>query len=175
INTTKIIIDKLVETAISSENGETEAKFEASKSITKDTIQEVIPEVQQNEDMNPDLKQFSMKKNEQWVKENIQIDSQLTSLPLKPDILRDSQNSKLSLKPAPKLKTKTKAKKELKDEKEGLETKMSSVEDLLNFIDKKHSSGTLDDEEYHKRSKKLQSDLKKTKKRMNIIDKFLKK
>ncbi|KKN07628.1 hypothetical protein LCGC14_1064950, partial [marine sediment metagenome] len=38
-----------------------------------------------------------------------------------------------------------------------------------------HSTGKLDDEEYKKRSKKLQSDLKKTKKKMNILDKLLKK
>jgi len=46
---------------------------------------------------------------------------------------------------------------------------------LLKFIDKKHSSGKLNDDEYVKRSKKLQSDLKKTKKRIGIIDKLIEK
>ena len=178
INTTKKILDELVEKVIASENGETETKIETSKSINYDTIQEVIPEGHQSDDINPELNQFSEKTDEQLDTENIQEESKLTTLPPKPNSLRESvndQSSKLSIKPAPKLKTKAKTKKELKHEKEGLETKMSSVEDLLNFIDKKHSSGNLDDEEYHKRSKKLQSDLKKTKKRMNMIDKFLKK
>ena len=79
------------------------------------------------------------------------------------------------LKPAPKLKNKVKSKKELKDEKAGLETRLNSVEDLLNFIDKKHTSGKLNDDEYNKRSKKLQTNLKKTKKRINIVDKLLEK
>ncbi|MFW9877382.1 MAG: hypothetical protein ACFFG0_30200, partial [Candidatus Thorarchaeota archaeon] len=60
-------------------------------------------------------------------------------------------------------------------EKKGLESKLCSVEDLLEFIDKKHSSGTIDDEEYSKRSKKLQSDIKKTKKKISVIDKLLEK
>jgi len=86
INTTKKIIDKLVEVARSSENGETEAK------------------IQQNEDINP------VNTNEQLDTENIQ-ESKLTSLPPKPDILKES----VDLKPAPKLKTIAKTKKELKD------------------------------------------------------------
>jgi len=80
-----------------------------------------------------------------------------------------------TLKPAPKLKTKGKSKEELKDEKAGLETKLNSVEDLLNFIDKKHTLGGLDDEEYRHRAKKLQSDVKKTKKKISLIDKILEK
>ena len=88
---------------------------------------------------------------------------------------KDDSDSKDTLKPPPKFKKKDKSKNELKTEKEGLKTKLSSVEGLLKFINKKHSSGKLDDDEYVKRSKKLQSDLKKTKKRMNIIDKLLEK
>ena len=178
INSTKNIIDKLVETAISSENDENEVNIVESKSVSSDTNQEEIPEVQQDEYTNPELKRSLVKANKPLVPENIQEESILTMLPPKPEILRksiDDQSSKLSLKPAPKLKTKDKSKKELKDEKAGLETKLNSVEDLLNFIDKKHSSGKLDDEEYNKRSKKLQSDVKKTKKRINIIDKILEK
>ena len=178
INTTKIIIDKLVETAISSENGVTEAKIKKPNSVTYDAIQKDILEIQQNEYTKPELKRSSVKTNEQLVPENIQEESELTTLPPKPESLRkgaNDQSSKLSLKPAPKLKTGAKTKKELKDEKEGLETKLSSVEGLLNFIDKKHSTGKLDDEEYKFRSKKLQSDLKKTKKKINMINKILKK
>jgi len=87
----------------------------------------------------------------------------------------EESDSEEYIKPPPKLKTKAKTKKELKNEKEGLETKLTSVQDLMNFIDKKHSSGKLNDDEYVKRSKKLQSDLKKTKKRIDIISKLLQK
>lgn len=45
----------------------------------------------------------------------------------------------------------------------------------MKFIDKKHSSGKINNSEYEKRSKKLQGDLKKTKKRIDIIDKLLEK
>jgi len=79
------------------------------------------------------------------------------------------------LEPPPKLKTKGKTKKELRDEKQGLETKLTSVQDLMKFIDKKHSTGKLNNNEYEKRSKKLQGDLKKTKKRISIINKLLEK
>ncbi|MFX0137901.1 MAG: hypothetical protein ACFFDN_29940, partial [Candidatus Hodarchaeota archaeon] len=67
------------------------------------------------------------------------------------------------------------SKKELKKERNGLETKLSSVQDLLEYIDKKHKSGNLNDDEYVKRSKKLQSDIKNTKKRIDIINKLLEK
>ncbi|MFX1504449.1 MAG: hypothetical protein ACFFDH_26060, partial [Promethearchaeota archaeon] len=100
----------------------------------------------------------------------------LTALPPKPDSLKkDEIEIEENLEPPPKLKTKKKTKKELKDEKQGLETKLTSVQDLLKFIDKKHSSGKLNDGEYEKRSKKLQGDLKKTKKRIDIINKLLEK
>jgi hypothetical protein len=100
----------------------------------------------------------------------------LTALPPKPDSLKkeDSESEEI-LEPPPKLKTKGKSIKELKNEKQGLETKLTSVQDLMNFIDKKHSSGKLNNNEYEKRSKKLQGDLKKTKKRINIINKLLEK
>lgn len=77
------------------------------------------------------------------------------------------------LKPVPKLKTKDKTQKELKNEKKDLESQLSSVEILMESIDKKHSSGKIDDDEYSKRSKKLVSDIKKTKKKMGVIDKLL--
>ncbi|MFX0142729.1 MAG: hypothetical protein ACFE9C_01520 [Candidatus Hodarchaeota archaeon] len=100
----------------------------------------------------------------------------LTALPPRPESLKKLETeSEEPLKPPPKLKTKGKSKKELKDEKQGLETKLTSVQDLMKFIDKKHSSGKMNNNEYEKRSKKLQSDLKKTKKRIDIINKLLEK
>jgi hypothetical protein len=110
----------------------------------------------------------------------------LTALPPKPEGLKESDDfiglplvedeSKISLKPAPKLKKSTKGKsiKELAKEKEGLESKVSSVENLIKIIDKKRNNGKLDDDSYSKQSKRLQSDLKKAKKRIDSIDKLLK-
>ena len=157
INSTKIIIDKLVETAISAEDKVNQPENQIDTELQKTSAEirdEVIIEI------------------------NREKESGLTSLPPKPESLKKvlaKDSPDLTLKPAPKLKTKAKSKKELKDEKAGLETKLNSVEDLLNFIDKKHTSGKLNDDEYNKRSKKLQTNVKKTKKRINIIDKLLEK
>ncbi len=107
-----------------------------------------------------------------------QEEAKLTTLPPKPESLKKTTvetNSELSLKPAPKLKTKAKTPKELRDEKEGLETKLSSVEDLMKFVDNKHSSGKINDVDYKKQSKKLQNNFKKTKKKIDIIKKLLEK
>ncbi|KKL25765.1 hypothetical protein LCGC14_2402030 [marine sediment metagenome] len=131
INNSKIIIDRLVEIALTSEDEITE-----------------------------------------------QEETKLTTLPPKPESLKKvtvETNSELSLKPAPKLKTKSKTPKELRDEKQGLETKLSSVEDLMKFVDKKHSSGKINDDDYKKQSKKLQNNFKKTKKKIGIIKKLLEK
>ncbi len=164
IKTIKSTIDKLVQKAIDSDD-------EVFKLGNAETIQA------------PDSS-HTIKPNEQvdtggpQVTEEISVQEEptLTALPTKPESLKkDEIDAEQFLKPAPKLKTKAKTKKELKNEKKGLETKLTSVQDLLEFIDKKHSSGNLNDQEYVKRSKKLQSDLKKTKKRINIINKLLEK
>ena len=89
--------------------------------------------------------------------------------------MKSEKSSDFDIKPAPKFETKGKTNNELKQEKKGLELKLSSVLNLLKFIDKKRSSGTLDEQEYSKRSKKLQNDLKKTKKRISALDKLLSK
>jgi len=164
INTIKSTIDKLVQKAIDSDD-------EIFKLRNSETIQ------------TPDSS-HTIKPNEQvdtgrpQVTEEISVQEELTltALPLKPESLKkDEIDAEQFLKPAPKLKTKAKTKKELKNEKKGLETKLTSVQDLMEFIDKKYSSGNLNDQEYVKRSKKLQSDLKKTKKRISIINKLLEK
>jgi len=168
INSTKKIIDKLVETAISAEAKENES---INTEIRQNTIVNQ-PENQIYTELQTEIR------DEIIIEKNREEEPGLTSLPPKPESLKKvllGDNTDLTLKPAPKLKTKAKSKKELKDEKAGLETKLTSVEDLLNFIDKKHTSGKLNDDEYNKRSKKLQTNVKKTKKRINIIDKLLEK
>ena len=172
INIIKSTIDKLVEKAIDSDNEIIE--LEKSQSSQTSTSSEVIKPNDQEETK-------SVQKTEKIDEHDyedifLQQDTTLTALPPKPESLKkDESDEEKSLKPPPKPKTKSKSKKELKSEKEGLKTKLTSVQDLLKFIDKKHSSGKLNDDEYVKRSKKLQSDLKKTKKRIGIIDKLIEK
>ncbi|MFX1387195.1 MAG: hypothetical protein ACFE9M_08280 [Promethearchaeota archaeon] len=168
INTIKSTIDKLIEKAITSENDilELENSTIAQNSNNTNRVKPI-------EEFDADLPPFVEHINDDL---NIQEEPTLTALPPKPESLKKEETeSEESLKPPPKLKAKGKTKRELKDEKEGLETKLTSVQDLMKFIDKKHSSGKINDDEYVKRSKKLQSDLKKTKKRIDIINKLLEK
>ncbi len=168
INTVKSTIDKLVEKTIGSDDeifelndSDTILASESSQKNNLDDLSEAqftkVPEKPKKQDIDDIF---------------LEEDPTLTALPPKPEILQKDDDE---LSPPPKLKTKSKSKNELKDEKEGLKTKLSSVQDLLKFVDKKHSSGKLNDDEYVKRSKKLQKDLKKTKKRMDTIDKLLEK
>ncbi len=165
ISTIKTTIDKLVE--LSSESDEAIIELQPDEiSQTQKNDQSIQPK----EEPLPDPPKMS---------EDVKIDeSKLTALPQKPGSLIKEEFEEIEesgLKPVPKLKTKTKTTKELKDERQGLETKLTSVQDLLEFIDKKHSSGKIDDSEFSKRSKKLQNDMKKTKKKISIIDRLLEK
>ncbi len=168
INTVKTTIDRLVEKTIGSDDKifelddsdiilSSEASQKNNIDDTSDNELTKVPEKPKKQDIDDIF---------------LEEDPTLTALPPKPEILLKDEDE---LSPPPKPKTKSKSKNELKDEKEGLKTKLSSVQDLLKFVDKKHSSGKLDDDEYVKRSKKLQKDLKKTKKRMDTIDKLLEK
>ena len=166
ISTIKTTIDKLIET--SSESDE-------------DIIELSPEEISQNQINNQEIQLSSepLAKSPKIVNKKIKTDdTELTALPPKPESLVKEENEDVGepvLKPAPKLISKDKTKKELKDERKGLETKLSSVQDLLEFIDKKHSTGKIDDNEFSKRSKKLQNDVKKTKKKINVLDKLLEK
>jgi hypothetical protein len=168
INTIKTTIDKLIDTAI---DADTEI-FESDQLQISDT-QELYQDNQPIMQESPTIQEITSEINNL---SNIEEDEgPLTSLPPKPESLVVEEVEETGLKPVPKLKTKDKTKKELKDEKKDLESKLSSVEILMESIDKKHSSGKIDDDEYSKRSKKLESDVKKTKKKMNVIDKLLEK
>ncbi|MFW9824279.1 MAG: hypothetical protein ACFFE4_15155 [Candidatus Thorarchaeota archaeon] len=159
IGTIKKTIDKLIEKSSELEDDIIEINSEAvSKNQTIDTqLSEVEPPKK------PELKSEEAGSDE----------TELTALPPKPEIL--SKEREEELKPPPKLKTKAKTEKELKDEREGLRTKLNSVQDLLDFVTKRHSSGKIDDTEYSKRTKKLESDIKKTKKKISVLDKLLEK
>ncbi|NVM34135.1 MAG: hypothetical protein HWN81_00980 [Candidatus Lokiarchaeota archaeon] len=169
INTIKSTIDKLIEKAMGTNNDNID--FENSETNQNSDSSQNFPSIEQED---KDLAQKS-EKIEKHIFEDLE-DTTLTALPPKPESLKkDEIDSEGALKPPPKLKTKDKTKNQLKNEKEGLKTKLTSVQDLLKFIDKKHTSGKMNDEEYVKRTKKLQSDIKKTKKRMDIINKLLEK
>ncbi len=165
INTIKTTIDLLIEKSSESDEDILELQLEE------------ISQTQRN-DQGIQFNEESLPKPSKMSKD-IKIDeSELTALPPKPESLIKEEFEEIgefTLKPAPKLKTKTRTKKELKNERQTLETKLRSVQDLLEFIDKKHLSGKIDDNEFSKRSKKLQNDVKKTKKKISVLDKLLKK
>jgi hypothetical protein len=168
INTIKSTIDKLIEKATTSDYEIDES--ENLKAAQNSNDSQLIEAVEEFDTEIPPVAENSSDEI------SIQDEAALTALPPKPESMKkEESDSEEYIKPPPKLKTKAKTKKELKNEKEGLETKLTSVQDLMSFIDKKHSSGKLNDDEYVKRSKKLQSDLKKTKKRIDIINKLLQK
>ncbi len=165
INTIQSTINKLIEKAIESEGEIYENKDSGllQNSTNPDQISPVESEPPRiDEQTSDDILTLE--------------EPTLTALPPKPDSLKkEDSETEETLEPPPKLKTKGKTKKELRNEKQGLETKLTSVQDLMKFIDKKHTSGKLNKDEYEKRSKKLQGDLKKTKKRIDIINKLLEK
>ncbi|MFX1377141.1 MAG: hypothetical protein ACFFA0_15150 [Promethearchaeota archaeon] len=169
ITTIKTTIDKLIKTASESDSDIIEpSEYEISE------IQELTQDIQSNIQDTPSIEEITSEISSVR-KIEINEEENLTALPPKPKSMIKEEDEETGLKPVPKLKTKGKTQKELKNEKKGLESSLTSVEDLLEFIDKKHSMGTMDDEEYSKRKKKLQGDIKKTKKKISVIDKLLEK
>jgi len=108
----------------------------------------------------------------------------LTDLPPKPESLKLKDEGDLiglpkiddidELKPVPKKKdTKKVKKKDRIAEKKALEGKLNSVRNLLEFIEKKHESGQMDEKSYEKRASQLKSDLITTQNKIEEIDKKL--
>ena len=64
-------------------------------------------------------------------------------------------------------------KRDLVAEKKALEGKLNSVRNLLEFIEKKHDSGQMDEKSYEKRASQLKSDLITTQNKIEEIDKKL--
>ncbi|MFX1257075.1 MAG: hypothetical protein ACFFAN_04405 [Promethearchaeota archaeon] len=81
--------------------------------------------------------------------------------------------SKKETKAITKEKYINKNKEEVQAELEGLESKLNSIFNLINFIEKKHDSGKLDDKSYNKQIKKLQKDMEQTKARIEEIKTIL--
>jgi len=158
IDTIKTTIDKLIRTVSSSETSITELNEPPSNKIEKTT----------NDGLD----------------ESITSNEPLTDLPKRPEILNQSEEEFFiglprldvsdKLKPAPKPQTKKKVKKkDLLAEKKGLESKLNSVRNLLDFVEKKYKAGQMDNKSYEKRADQLKNDLKATKNKIDEIDKKL--
>ena len=114
----------------------------------------------------------------------LETDKSLTDLPPKPVSLtkeaaepfiglpkiEEGEAVKFSSSDKPKKKLK---KKDLKAEKETLESKVNSMRNLLDFIEKKFQAGSMDKKSYEKRTSQLKLDLKKTEKKLDEINELL--
>ncbi len=158
IDTMKTTIDKLIRTASSSETSITELNEPPSYQIEK-TVSDGFDEL-------------------------LAPNEPLTDLPQRPESLDQKEDEYFiglprldvsdKLKPAPKPHTKKKVKKkDLLAEKKGLESKLNSVRNLLDFVEKKYKAGQMDKKSYEKRAGQLKNDLKATKNKIEEIDKKL--
>jgi hypothetical protein len=166
INTMKTTIDKLISTATSSEISQDKKE----KAVEPPPGPPPINNVEIKNTPTPGIDDFLTPKEG------------LTELPPRPKSLKKKDNEdlfglppiddKLVVKPAPKKKKKAK-KSELLAEKKVLEDKLNSVRNLIDFIEKKQKSGTIDKKSYDKRVAQLKSDLKKTQERLDEINQKL--
>jgi len=165
INTIKTTIDKLVNTAISSGKNSSEPKKQQGKS-SKSARKQVKKSITDGFD---DL---------------LAPPEELSDLPPKPDSLKRKDgdyfiglpkiDAAYNLKPVPKPTSGKKTKKkDLIEHKNALESKLNSVKNLIDFIEKKYASKQMDKKSYEKRISQLKSDLKKTQDKIEEIDKQL--
>jgi peptidoglycan hydrolase CwlO-like protein len=164
IDTIKTTIDKLVKTAISSDQGITKSK----------TRQEKSGKTLQKKNKNSITDGFD---------ELLAPPEELSDLPPKPESLKNKDDdlpglpkldTKDKLKPVPKPKSGKKTKKsDLLSQKDTLESKISSVKNLIDFIEKKYASKQMDKKSYEKRINQLKSDLEATQDRIDEIKKQL--
>jgi len=165
IDTIKTTIDKLIKTTVASEK----VIFELSKP----------PENAQNKE-----KKVLDNSKSNGLDKLLESNNVLTDLPPKPESLKIKDEDDFiglpkiddtnKLKPVPKAKDKKKVKKrDLVAEKKALEGKLNSVRNLLEFIEKKHDSGQMDEKSYKKRASQLKSDLITTQNKIEEIDKKL--
>ena len=166
IDTIKTTIDKLIKTTLASEK----EIFELNNP----------PEVAQIKEKK--VKDTSISNGFDKLLES---NDALTDLPPKPESLKLKDEGIFiglpkiedtnELKPAPKSNPKRKVKKkDLIAEKKALDGKLNSVRNLLDFIEKKHTSGQMDKKSYEKRSSQLKSDLITTQSKIDEINKKLK-
>ncbi|MBY9018565.1 MAG: hypothetical protein KGD66_07020 [Candidatus Lokiarchaeota archaeon] len=167
INTIKTTVDKLIKTTGASEDEIAELK----ENLTPPPIIEP-PLIEPPPKHNPPKQPVSIFDEPS--------DPTLTQLPPKPVELQSSPSdifSELTKTQKPKKtisQPKKKPKKsELLSQKNSLESKLNTVKNLLDFVEKKHDAGELDDESYAKRLKQLKNDIKKTQTKIDDIKKLL--
>jgi hypothetical protein len=114
----------------------------------------------------------------------LKTDKNLTDLPPKPlsftkdgdepfiGLPKVEEGESIKFKPSDKPKKKLK-KKELKVERDALESKLNSMRNLLDFIEKKYQAGSMDKKAYEKRTGQLKIDLKHTQKKLDEINELL--
>jgi len=166
IDTIKTTIDKLIKTTIASEKEILELR------IPSETAQIKEKKVKDNSKSN-------------GFDKLLETSTVLTDLPPKPESLKFQDEGDFiglpkiddtsKIKPVPKPHAPKKVKKrDLIAEKKALEGKLSSVRNLLEFIEKKHNSGQMDEKSFEKRTSQLKSDLITTQNKIEEIDKKLK-
>jgi hypothetical protein len=166
IDTIKTTIDKLIKTTITSE------KVILEHSNPPENAKSIEEEVTDDSKSN-------------GFDELLESNDVLTDLPPKPESLKFKDEGDFiglpkfddinKLKPVPKAKDTGKVKKrDLVAEKKALESKLNSVRTLLDFIEKKHDSGQMDEKSFEKRASQLKSDLITTQNKIDEIDKKLK-
>ncbi len=193
INTIKISIDNLIEKVFLSEEEMLQIRDAQYSQVPNDT---------QSYDYS---EQVVADQPSDYEEQSIPEEPLLSALPEKPEELKKAQEKlqkekdeasieeekkekeeekpKEKTKSKSKSKTKTKEKKEpevddtqkLKEEKEGLESKLKSVRELITFTNKRLETGKLDEKAHEKQISKLEKDLKKTQDRIEKIEKQLKK
>lgn len=159
INTIKTTIDKLVQTAEGSETNIAASPPKAnspsdSYSASGDSFDALLETNKNLTDLPPKPVNFT-KEDEPFI-----------GLPK----VEEGESIKFSPSDKPKKKLK---KKELKAEKEALESKVNSMRNLLDFIEKKFQAGSMDKKSYQKRTGQLKQDLKKTEKKLDEINELL--
>ena len=163
IDTIKLTIDNLIKTTIASETEILELKNPPE-----------IPQTNEEKVINTS--------NTNGFDELLKTNDILTDLPPKPESLKSKDegdfiglpkfDDKDKLKPVPKpINTRKVKKRDLIAEKKALEGKLKSVRNLLEFIEKKHDSGQMDEKSYEKRATQLKNDLITTQNKIDKIDK----
>lgn len=160
INTIKTTIDKLVKTAASLDTnikaGPPKAKPPSnSYSASEDALDALLETDKNLTDLPPKPVNFTREDDEPFI-----------GLPK----MEGGESIRFSPSDKPKKKLK---KKELKAEKEALESKVNSMRNLLDFIEKKFQAGSMDKKSYQKRTVQLKEDLKKTEKKLDEINELL--
>jgi peptidoglycan hydrolase CwlO-like protein len=173
INMIKNTIDKLINSAEASE----EEIMELKKGLVNPARETISPVDEQIEATSVPEESTDLIKSVSIFDEP--LDTTLTSLPPKPASLQSKSEIEIpkfddSRKLIARSKSKKKPKKsELLAEKKSLENKINSVKNLIEFVEKKHEAGDLDDDSFKKRMNQLKSDLKKTQNKIDEIDKMM--